>query len=210
MDILQYHVESEASDVTAPSPSAIPTPSFGCQGIDILTFPQDLAEGSSGRDIAGVDIPGPVASGPDDSQVLKDSSSSRESTSEAPSEDSDMSVGQPAAPKRQTRTLKGSVGKALQEKRRRQNMLGAVELCENAMQVDASSWDDASDVSVLYDMADQAVLIATSRQTELTAPTITFSAPASSTQVLACSSSSPTSTTSSSFDRHRLHSHSTS
>ena len=36
-------------------------------------------------------------------------------------------------------------------------MLGAVELGDGAMQVDSSSADDASDFSVLYDMADQAV-----------------------------------------------------
>ena len=168
VDILQYPVESEVSDVTAPSPSAIPLPSFGCQVIDMLTFPQDLAEGSSGRDISGLDIPGPATTGPDDSKALRHSSSARENTSEAPSEDSDMSVGQPAAPKRQTRTPKGSVGKALQ---------GAVELFDSAMQIDASSADDTSDVSVLSDMADQAVFLATSRQTGLTAPTTQVLAP---------------------------------
>ena len=31
VDILQYPVESEVNDVIAPSPSAIPLPSFGCQ-----------------------------------------------------------------------------------------------------------------------------------------------------------------------------------
>ena len=90
-----------------------------------------------------------------------------------------MSVGQPAAAKKQTRTPRGSVGKALQEKRRRQNMLGAVELCDNVMQVEASSAEDTSDVSVLYDMADKAVSMATSRQTEQ----VSFPAAASSSQV---------------------------
>ena len=130
-------------------------------------------EGSSGRDISGLDVPGPAASGPDDSKALRDSSSSRESTSEAPSEDSDMSVGQSAAPKRQTRTPKGSVGKALQEKRRRQNMLGAVELCDNAMLMPV--------LQMIHQMFQSCMIwqtkpcLATSRQTGLTAPTTTFS-----------------------------------
>ena len=45
VDILQCPVE--VGDVTAPSPSAIPLPSFGCQGIGISTFLQDFAQGSS-------------------------------------------------------------------------------------------------------------------------------------------------------------------
>ena len=72
VDILQYPVESEVNDVTAPPPSAIPLPSFGCQGVDIWTFPQDLAEGSSGREFSGMDLPGPATSGPNDSQALRD------------------------------------------------------------------------------------------------------------------------------------------
>ena len=176
---IAYPVESEVSDVTAPSPSAIPLPSFGCQGIDISASMQDTTERSSGRDVPGPSASGPSTTGPGASQVLRDRSSSRESTSEAPSEDSDMSVGQPAAAKKQTRTPRGSVGKALQEKRRRQNMLGAVELCDNVMQVEASSAEDTSDVSVLYDMADKAVSMATSRQTEQ----VSFPAAASSFQV---------------------------
>ena len=64
-------------------------------------------------------------------------------------------------------------------------MLGAVELCNSAMQVDPSSADDASDVSVMHDMADRAVLLASSRQVETTAPMTLFSTPASSAQVLA-------------------------
>ena len=140
-----------------------PLPSFGCQGNDIPT----PSQGFSGRNI------------------LKDSSSSsRESTSEAPSEDSDRSVEQRPVPKNSARTPKGSVGKALQEKRRRQNMLGAVELCNSAMQVDAHSADDTSDVSVMHDMADRAVLLATSRQAEPTAP-MTTSSPANSAQTCA-------------------------
>ena len=39
-------------------------------------------------------------------------------------------------------------------------MLGAVELCNSAMQVDPSSADDATDVSVMQDLADRAVLLA--------------------------------------------------
>ena len=58
-------------------------------------------------------------------------------------------------------------------------MLGAVELCDNVMQVEASSAEDTSDVSVLYDMADKAVSMATSRQTEQ----VSFPAAASSFQV---------------------------
>ena len=64
-------------------------------------------------------------------------------------------------------------------------MLGAVELCNNAMQVDPSSADDASDVSVMQNLADRAVLLASVRQVETTAPVTLFSTPASSAQVLA-------------------------
>ena len=40
-------------------------------------------------------------------------------------------VGQPIPIKKQIRTRRGSVGKALQEKRRRQNILGVMKLCNN-------------------------------------------------------------------------------
>ena len=179
VDILQYPVEFEVSEVNAPSPSAIPLPSFGCQGIDISASMQDTAERSSGRDVPGPQVSGLSTRGPDASKVSRDSSSSRESTSEAPSEDSDVSVGRPATTKKQTRAPRGSVGKAPQERRRRQNMLGAVELCDNVMQVEASSAEDTSDVSVLYDMADKAVSMASFRQTEQ----VSFPAAASSSQL---------------------------
>ena len=160
VDILLYPGDDAG---VAPSPSEVPLPSFGCQGIDIPMSTQE----SSGRDIPGTS---PVE------QVKKDdrkcpleessSSSSRSCTPEVASEDSDRSVEHRPKPKTGTRTPRGSVGQALQEKRRRQNMLGAVELCDSVMQVEASSAEDTSDVSVLYDMADKAVSIATFRQTE--------------------------------------------
>ena len=58
-------------------------------------------------------------------------------------------------------------------------MLGAVELCDSVMQVEASSAEDTPDVSVLYDMADKAVSMATFRQTEQ----VSFPAAASSSQL---------------------------
>ena len=173
VDILLYPVDDAG---VAPSPSEVPLPSFGCQGIDIPMSTQE----SSGRDIPGTS---PVE------QVKKDdrkcpleessSSSSRSCTPEVASEDSDRSVEHRPKPKPKTgtRTCRGSVGQALQEKRRRQNMLRAVELC--VMQVEASSAEDTSDVSVLYDMADKAVSMATFRQTEQ----VSFPAAASSSQL---------------------------
>ena len=58
-------------------------------------------------------------------------------------------------------------------------MLGAVELCDSVMQVEASSAEDTSDVSVLYDMADKAACMAISRQTEQ----VSFPVAASTSQV---------------------------
>ena len=102
-------------------------------------------------------------------------------TPEVASEDSDRSVEHRPKSKAKTgtRTPRGSVGQALQEKRRRQNLLGAVELCDSVMQVEASSAEDTSDVSVLYDMADKAISMAIFRQTEQ----VSFPAAASSSQV---------------------------
>ena len=179
VDILQYPVESELSEVNAPFPSAIPLRSFGCQGIDIPESKQE----SSGRDIPGTP---PVEQVKEDRRNyhLEESSSSyycRSRTPEVASEDSDRSVEYRPKPRPKigTRTLRGSVGQALQEKRRRQNMFGAVELCDSVTQVEASSAEDTSDVSVLYDMADKAVSMAISRQTEQ----VSFPAAASSSQV---------------------------
>ena len=67
VDILQYPVESEVSDVTAPSPSAIPLPSCGFP----LPSLQDTTEGSSGRDVPGLNVSGPSASGLCESQVFE-------------------------------------------------------------------------------------------------------------------------------------------
>ena len=111
------------------------------------------------------------------------SSSSHTKTSEVHSgQDSDQSIQLQAKPKASGRTPKKSVGVALQDKRRRQNMLGAVELA-GAMQVEPSS--DTSDASILYDMADQAVNLAASRagwqtRTEPPAPRTALSAPSTS------------------------------
>ena len=174
VDILLYPVDDEG---VAPSPSEVPLPSFGCQGIDIPMSTQE----SSGRDIPGT---------PPVEQVKKDdrkcpleepsSSSSRSCTPEVASEDSDRSVEHRPKPKPKTgtRTFRGCAFQALQEKRRRQNMLGAVELCDSVTQVEASSAEDTSDVSVLYDMADKAVSMATF-QTEQ----VSFPAAASSSQL---------------------------
>ena len=71
-------------------------------------------------------------------------------------------------------------------KRRRQNMLGAVEL---AIQVEPSS--DTSDASILYDMADQAVNLAASRagwQTRTEPPTPRTAFPAPGTSIAPASS----------------------
>ena len=152
--------------VIAPDAEQVPLPEFGCQGIDIPGSPQDP---SGGRD-----IPSP---------------SSHSTTSEIPSDDSDKSVEFHPREPVVVRTPKGSGGTALLEQRRRQ-MLGAVEVSSfrdtedrgvpsgtspkpsgystqapaDRMEVDTASADDASDVSVLYDTADRAVLLATSRQ----------------------------------------------
>ena len=164
VDILLYPVEDEG---VAPSPSEVPLPSFGCQRIDISRTLQEV----SGRDIPETPV---VEQAKEDDRKCpfeeSSSSSSRSRTPEVESEDSDRSVEHRPKPKINTRTPRGSVGIALQDKRRRQNMLGAVELCNSAMQVDPSSADDASDVSVTQDLADRAVRLASSRQVETTAP----------------------------------------
>ena len=51
------------------------------------------------------------------------------------------------------------MGKALQEKYRRQNILGAMGFYDSATQVDVNSTNDTSDISVLYDMAIQVVFL---------------------------------------------------
>ena len=137
----------------------------------------------SPQDWAGRDIPSP---------------SSHSSTSDVTSEDSDKSVELRREGPTGVRTAEGSVGLALLQNRRRQNMLGAVEVSGNQMgatgdqveasgshvedsasqveghgsqvEVDAPSADDASNISVLYDSAGRAVFMATSRQDVLTAP----------------------------------------
>ena len=112
MDILLYPVDDEG---TAPSPSEVPLPSFGCQGIDIPRSTQE----SSGRDIPGTP---PVEQVKEDDRKChleesSSSSSSRSRTPEVASEDSDRSVEHRLKPKTSTRTPRRSVGKALQEKR---------------------------------------------------------------------------------------------
>ena len=175
VDILLYFVDDEG---VAPSPSEVPLPSFGCQGIDV---PRTLQE-VSGRDIPETPV---VEQAKEDDRKcpFEESSSSSPSRSRTPaaeSEDSDRSVKHRPKPKINTRAPRGSVGIALQEKRRRQK-LGAVGFCNSAMQVDASSADDASDVSIMQDLADRAVILASSRQVETTALATLFSTPASTT-----------------------------
>ena len=124
VDILQYPVESELSEVNAPSPSAIPLPSFGCQGIDIPESKQE----ASGRDIPGT---------PPVEQVKKDrrnyhleesssSSSCRSRTPEVASEDSDRSVEYRPKPRPKIGTPRGSVGQALQEETEHVGSCGAL------------------------------------------------------------------------------------
>ena len=158
VDILLFPVEEEEK---APSPSELPMPNFGFQGMEIAGDFQP----PTGRDInPNVTNDDPMEDSQDNlTRAYEEvsSSSSRTKTSEVHSdEDSDRSIQLQAKPMASGRTPKGSVGVALQDKRRRQNMLGAVELA-GAMQVEPSS--DTSDASILYDMADQAVNLAASR-----------------------------------------------
>ena len=167
-------------------------PNFGVQGMEIAGDFQP----PSGRDIPSVTVDEQGADLMEDQQDRQDcpleasSSSSQAKTSEIHSdEDSDRSIKLQAKPKARGRTPKGSVGVALQDKRRRQNMLGAVELA-GAMQVEPSS--DTSDASILYDMSDQAVNLAASRagwqtRTEQTAPRTQDRLP-STQDVVACAS----------------------
>ena len=111
VEILLYPVDDEG---TAPSPSEVPLPSFGCQGIDIPWSTQE----SSGRDIPETPTVEHVKE--DDRKCPfgeSSSSSSRSRTPEVASEDSDRSVEHRPKPKTSTRTPRRSVGKALQEKR---------------------------------------------------------------------------------------------
>ena len=182
VDILLFPVEEEEK---APSPSELPMPNFGFQGLEIAGDFQP----PSGRDIPSVTDDEQQAEPMEDIQDRRtrayeeSSSSSHTKTSEIHSdEDSDRSIKLQAKPKASGRTPKGSVGVALQDKRRRQNMLGAVELA-GAMQVEPSS--DTSDASILYDMADQAVNLAASRaglqtRTEPPTPRTAFPAPRTS------------------------------
>ena len=197
VDILLFPVEEEHK---APSPSELPMPSFGFQGMDI----ERNFQPPSGRDIPSVTVEEPreVSTVTEDQQDRRDcspeesSSSPRSRTPEIHSGgDSDRSIKLQAKPKASGRTPKGSVGAALQDKRRRQNMLGAVELA-GAMQVEPSS--DTSDASILYDMADHAVNLAASRtgwqtRTEPPAPRTVASATrtvASATRTLSAPASS--------------------
>ena len=180
VDILLFPVEEKA-----PSPSDLPMPNFGVQRMEIAGDFQPPA----GRDVPSVTVDEQGADLMEDQQDRRDcdfeesSSSSNTKTSEIHSgEDSDRSIKLQAKPKARGRTPKGSVGVALEDKRRRQNMLGAVELA-SAMQVEPSS--DTSDASILYDMADQAVNLAASRagwqtRTEQTAPRTAYPAPRTS------------------------------
>ena len=135
-DILLFPVEEEEK---APSPSELPMPNFGFQGLEIAGDFQP----PSGRDIPSVTDDEQQAEPMEDIQdrrtrAYEESSSSHTKTSEIHSdEDSDRSIKLQAKPKASGRTPKGSVGIALQDKRRRQNMLGAVELA-GAMQVGPS------------------------------------------------------------------------
>ena len=170
VDILLYPADDTG---VAPSPSEVPLPSFGCQRIDIPMSTQE----SSGRDIPGTS---PVEQVKDDRKCLLEessSSSSRSCTPEVASEDSDRSVGHRPKPKQKTgsRTPRGSVGQALQEKRGDRTCL---ELW-SFVRVLRKSKPVQPDVSVLYDMADKAVSMATFRQTEQ----VSFPAAASSSQL---------------------------
>ena len=175
-DILFYPIEEEEK---APSLSELPIPNFGFQGIEIT----DIFQSPTRHIIPSITNDGPMKDSQDNrTRAYKEisSSSSRTKTSEVHSdEDSDQSIQLQAKPKA---SPKGSVGVALQDKRRRQNMLAAMELA-GAIQVEPSS--DTSDASILYDMADQAVNLAASRaglqtRTEPPAPKTAFSAPRTS------------------------------
>ena len=137
-DILLFPAEEEEK---ASSPSELPMPNFGFQVIEIAGDFQP----PQGRDIPNVTNDKQQSDPMEDSQDHRSraneevsSSSSHTKTSEIHSdEDSDRSIKLQAKPKASGRTPKGSVGIALQDKRRRQNMLGAVELA-GAMQVGPS------------------------------------------------------------------------
>ena len=117
VDILLFPVEEKA-----PSPSELPMPNFGVQGMEIAGDFQP----PSGRDIPSVTINEQGADPMEDQQDSQDChfeetpSSSHTKTSEIHSdEDSDRSIKLQAKPKARGRTPKGSVGVALQDKRRR-------------------------------------------------------------------------------------------
>ena len=163
VDILQVPVmEGEG-----PSPSQIPMPNLGLQGIDIDN-----------------DLPDRLSKGQDITLEPVSSSSSREDTSEVPS-DSDQSIAPAtdmtpelttkglARPKASAKIPKGSVGRALKDKR--EQMLGALEVSERPPAV-ASSTDD-SDMEIQQDLADQAVLMAASRFTQASQEASSSAAP---------------------------------
>ncbi|CAE7228000.1 DDHD2 [Symbiodinium sp. CCMP2592] len=147
----------DISEGEGPSPSEIPIPNFGFQGIEIDNVLPD-------RLSTGQDIP----------MVNSSSSQSREDTSEVRS-DIDQSIAPPvekpqlpsqrvARAKNAAKVPKGSVGQALQQ--RREQMLGAIEVCkpleDNIVSAAESSASDV-DIQVQQDLADRAVLMATSR-----------------------------------------------
>ena len=117
VDILLFRVEEEQK---APSPSELPMPSFGFQGMEI----EGDFQPPSGRDIPSVAVEEQraVPTATEDQQDRQDcsfeesSSSPRSRTSEIHSGgDSDRSIKMQAKPKASGRTPKGSVGVALQD-----------------------------------------------------------------------------------------------
>ena len=115
-DILFYPIEEEEK---APSLSELPIPNFGFQGIEIT----DIFQSPTRHIIPTITNDGPMKDSQDNrTRAYKEisSSSSRTKTSEVHSdEDSDQSIQLQAKPKASGRTPKGSVGVALQDKRRR-------------------------------------------------------------------------------------------
>ena len=117
MSWVWFPVEEEQK---APSPSELPMPSFGFQGMEI----EGDFQPPSGRDIPSVAVEEQraVPTATEDQQDRQDcsfeesSSSPRSRTSEIHSGgDSDRSIKMQAKPKASGRTPKGSVGVALQD-----------------------------------------------------------------------------------------------